>query len=704
MPLLDAIVRWRYRTVPDHVLGELLAKRWIDNAIPLLILLAVIATFGSVIPEFFSAASLGNFTRQWGEFSLLVLALMIVMVAGGIDLSVGSTFALGNIVALTLLSVVELPLPLVVLGTLACGALVGLVNGLLVGYLRLRAFLTTLVTLIIVRAIVDMLLLTYSVQIAGAFIDSELWYFFGEGDLFGVPFSVVIATAIALILHVVLSRTRIGWHILATGGSRRSAHNVGIKVRRTICMTYVASGTLSALAGFLFASRLGGAGADTGIGLEVAALTAAVLGGNSLGGGRGSAAKAIIGSITVMLMINGLVRMGVTSGANSLLLGMVLLLAVAIDVRWMKNRQKLLSEVYVSPTLAELPPAPSTEGGSPYALNDRLHDVELIGLDQVDGPEDVILDDDDHIYTGNRTGDIIRFLAPDYLQNEVYAHIGGRPLGMAFAQDGALVCCVGGMGLYRVDKDRSISKLTDETNRSFLSVIDDSRLRLADDLDIAPDGRVFFSEATVRYEMHDWPVDCLESRGNGRIISYDPNSGETRTLLRNLVFPNGICVSHDGKSFLFAETWACRVSRYYFAGPKAGTTVPLIPDLPGYPDNINRASDGTYWLAMVGMRTPSLDLALKMPGFRKRMARRIAPDEWLYPNINTGCIIRFDERGKVLETLWDRGGDNHPSITSMREHKGSLYIGGIFNNRIGKLKIKDADPEWTGQGSYWRHT
>jgi ribose transport system permease protein len=93
------------------------------------------------------------------------------------------------------------------------------------------------------------------------------------------------------------------------------------------------------------------------------------------------------------------------------------------------------------------------------------------------------------------------------------------------------------MGLYAIALDGTITKLTDETNRTTLSVIDDSRLKLADDLDIAPDGRVFFSEATIRYEMHEWPVDCLESRGNGRIICYDPNTRTTRTVLRGLVFP-----------------------------------------------------------------------------------------------------------------------------------------------------------------------
>ncbi len=92
-----------------------------------------------------------------------------------------------------------------------------------------------------------------------------------------------------------------------------------------------------------------------------------------------------------------------------------------------------------------------------------------------------------------------------------------------------MLCCIGGMGLYRIGMDRQVTKLTDETNRSPFSIIDDSRLKLADDLDIAGDGRVFFSEATIRYEMHEWAVDCLESRGNGQDHRrYDPNKKTTR--------------------------------------------------------------------------------------------------------------------------------------------------------------------------------
>jgi ribose transport system permease protein len=257
------------------------------------------------------------------------------------------------------------------------------------------------------------------------------------------------------------------------------------------------------------------------------------------------------------------------------------------------------------------------------------------------------------------------------------------------------------MGLYKVTRAREVIKLSDETTRSWLSIVDDSRMRLADDLDIAPDGRVFFSEATIRYEMHDWIIDALEGRGNGRIICYDPRDGSSRTVLAGRQFPNGICMVPDGQSFLFAETWGCRISRYYYDGPKKGRVEEVIPDLPGYPDNINLASDGNFWCGIIGMRAPAFDLAQKMPKFRKHMVMQIARDEWLYPNMNTGGVIKFDLSGQIVQSLWDGVGERHPQVTSIREHKGYLYLGGIFNNRIGRYKIPGADPEWTGPGAYW---
>jgi ribose transport system permease protein len=106
-------------------------------------------------------------------------------------------------------------------------------------------------------------------------------------------------------------------------------------------------------------------------------------------------------------------------------------------------------------------------------------------------------------------------------------------------------------------------------------------------------------------------------------------------------------------------------------------------------------------VALMGMRTPALDLALQMPSFRRRMAGRCSEDVWLMPNLNTGCVLKFDETGAVSESLWDLSGEKHPMITSMREHKGVLYLCGIFNNRMGVHRLPGADPNFCGVDSYW---
>jgi ribose transport system permease protein len=699
----EAWTAWRHKWAPTQIVGEILTKRWIDNLAPMVGLVVVIAVFGSLIPEFFARTEIANSTRQLGEFSFVVMAMMIVMLAGGIDLSVGSNFALANIAALAAFNWLAWPLWLVAPAVVALSSLVGFINGVLIGYLRLRAFITTLVMMIVVRAAVESATLNLGPQISSADVESPAWTFVAEGDIAGLPFSFALLLIFAIAIHVVLTRSRPGWRLAAVGGSRRAAYNAGLPVRRIVASTYVASGALVGVGGVLYAARLGNGGNQVGVGLEALALTAALLGGNTLGGGRGSVFKANVGAVIVLTVSNGLVRLSVPLGLPAIVMGGMLLLAVAIDIKWLKNRHKLLADVYVSPGYNFLPPAPSCapDSGSPYALNDRLRGVEIIGKGEIESPEDVILDRDDNLYSGTRHGDIVRFFAPDHKRWEVYAHIGGHPLGLAFDRADNLLVCDGGMGLYMVTPDREVRVVTDETNRSRWSVADDSRLRLADDLDIAADGRIFFSEATTRYEMHEWAVDGHESRPNGRIICYDPRSGSTRTILPKLMFPNGICMTHDGQSFLFAETYACRVSRYWFDGPKTGAVERVVDNLPGFPDNINRASDGNFWLALVGMRSPAHDLALRMPGFRKRMSRDIAPDEWMAPNINTGCVVKFNLAGEVLDSLWELRGENHPMITSMREHRGYLYLGGISNNRIGKYRIPGADPCWTGQDSYW---
>ena len=207
---------------------------------------------------------------------------------------------------------------------------------------------------------------------------------------------------------------------MAVGGSRRAVlqrRHSGASARSACPMSSPACSP--DLPATLYAARLSGAGPDTGLGLELTVVTAALLGGNSVGGGRGSIGKALMGAIIVSLLTNGLVRLGLQNGASSMVVGLVLLLAIAIDVRWVKWRHKLQRQSLCVAGLSGFAARrrPSTpRSPSPYAMNDRLRDVEIIGLGEVDGPEDVILDADDNLYCSVRQGEIVRFLAPDYVR------------------------------------------------------------------------------------------------------------------------------------------------------------------------------------------------------------------------------------------------------------------------------------------------
>ena len=307
--------------MPDHLIGEILTKRWIDSAIPFSVLVVVLGVFAWLLPAMFTPVSLVIAARQLGEFGLVCLAMMVVVVSGGIDLSVSSTFALGNFLTLYLLNLGAWPVWAALPAAIAVCGVVGLFNGILIGYLRLRAFLTTLVTLIIVRAIVDILLLKYAQAMSMGFVDDPLWDWLGAGSVFGLPTSFVVLLAVFVVAHVVFSRSGPGWRAMAVGGSRKSAHNIGIDVRRTVCVTYVISGMLCGLASVLYAARIGGAGSDTGAGLEISVLTAVVLGGISLGGGRGSVAKVLIGAVTVLMLTNGVIQLGLNAGSGSMILG-----------------------------------------------------------------------------------------------------------------------------------------------------------------------------------------------------------------------------------------------------------------------------------------------------------------------------------------------------------------------------------------------
>src|SRR6476620_6369670 len=243
----DVLLRLRYRYWPDHLLGEILSKRWTETAIPVIVLLIITILLSRAIPGFLTAGGLADTGRQAGEIGFVVFGIALVVIVVGIDLSVGSIFALCDFCALFCLNVLDWPVPAVIVATLVCGALLGAVNGFLIGYLRLRAFITTLITLIIYRSAYDLLIQRYSNAIASAFPDIPSWDFIGAGSILGIPTVALAYIVIAIFGHIFLTRLRPGWHITSIGGSRRSAYNSGIPVRRTIALCYVASGVLTSI-------------------------------------------------------------------------------------------------------------------------------------------------------------------------------------------------------------------------------------------------------------------------------------------------------------------------------------------------------------------------------------------------------------------------------------------------------------------------
>ena len=688
---------------PRLFLSELLMKPWFERIIPFTVMIALLAYFSLTIKEYGTLANAISLARLFAEFGFIALGMAFSLISGGIDLSVGANFALCNFAALFFLFVTAFPVWLVVLATLATGTLVGACNGLLIGYLKARPFLTTLVTLIILRASVNLLNERFATVFATNSIDSDAWDFLGEGTILGVPCNAATLIVVLLIGHIFLSRSRYGWRLTAIGASRKAARHAGIRVERMLLATYMLSGALCAVGGVFYAARQGSTDSTTGVGWEFQALTAVIIGGASVSGGRGTVWRAMIGAIIVFVLTNGLVRNGVPGYITSAITGSILLVAIGIDVKWAKNRGKVIQKIYVNPAVLSLSRARSIarNSGSPYAQNDRLVDAESIGLNQVEGPEDVILDRQDRLYGSTRDGNIIRFSGERFETREVFAHIGGRPYGMQFDRDENLIVCVGGMGVYGVKPDGEVFKVTDETGRTWTKLNDDSRVRMADDLDIAPDGKIYFSDCTTRYEASNYPLEIVEGRPNGRVLCYEPATRKTSKVIKSFYFPNGVCVAHDARSVLVASTTDCRVYRHWISGPRSGATEILIDEIPGHPDNINRASDGNYWLALIGVRTPSFDLAMRKAAFRRRMAKQVPLDEWLGPNLNYGCVVKFDEGGRVLESYWDPTGVSHPSVTSIREHRGYLYLGGLQNNRIGRIRIEGADPTWTGYGAYW---
>ncbi|MDI9246511.1 SMP-30/gluconolactonase/LRE family protein [Marinobacter sp. CHS3-4] len=313
----------------------------------------------------------------------------------------------------------------------------------------------------------------------------------------------------------------------------------------------------------------------------------------------------------------------------------------------------------------------------PLTPNQRLKQADLLAKGQVYGPEDTTISADGVLYTGTQDGWIVRVFPDGRVEN--WLRTEGRPLGMVFDARGNLIVADAWKGLLSIEPDKTITVLSREA--------EGTPFRFTDDVDIAPDGRIYFTDASSRFTQPDYMLDLLEMRPHGRLLRYDPATGRTKVLLRNIHFANGVAVSPDGKYLLMNETWKYRILRYWITGPDKDTAEVFVDNLPGFPDNLAVDAQGRFWVAFPTLRNSQVDSLHKRPWLKDLVAK--LPESFKPTPQQYGLVVAFDSRGKALTSLHDQQGDHLQEITSVNPHDGKLYFGSLHNDRIGRMAIAD---------------
>jgi sugar lactone lactonase YvrE len=334
--------------------------------------------------------------------------------------------------------------------------------------------------------------------------------------------------------------------------------------------------------------------------------------------------------------------------------------------------------VPVEPVAWEAPPNPKYTG--PVSRNDGLKGIEVLPIGDNHGPEDVALDAQGRIYAATHEGHIVR-LQTDGSNPENWVDTGGRPLGIDFDNEGNLIVADAFRGLLSISPSGAITELAKKA--------DGVPIHFADDVDVAADGKIYFSDASTKFGAKQWGgtyeaslLDLMEHGGHGRLLVYDPAAGKATTLLEGLNFANGVSVSHDQTYVLVNEMGNYRVLRYWIAGPKKGNVEPLLEALPSFPDNISTGLEGRFWVALVSPRNPLVDKLSGSPFLRKAIQRMPA---FLRPKaVAYGHIIAIDGKGNVLQDLQDPDG-SYPINTSVIESEHYLYIGSLVTPVLARL-------------------
>jgi sugar lactone lactonase YvrE len=332
------------------------------------------------------------------------------------------------------------------------------------------------------------------------------------------------------------------------------------------------------------------------------------------------------------------------------------------------------------------PQSPGYTG--PYSVNTKLAGLKIISLQGEEGPEHIAIGPDGRLYTTVLSRNIIR-MNQDGTNQEVFVKTGGRVLGFDFDARSNIIAADVDNGLVSISPDRKITVLTNKVNND--------PIRYADAVIVAKSGKIYFSDASMRFAPRDWGgtfeasvLDILEQRSTGRLLEYDPTTRETRIMARGFSFANGVALSLDEQWLFLNETGKYRIWKISVNAKDLDISRPdesakiLIDNLPGYPDNLMRGLDGKIWVGLVKPRTPALDkMTFTTAPFMRKLTVRLPRFMWPVPK-PYGHVVAFTEDGRIVADLQDPSGA-FPETTAVTETADKLYIQSLHAKGIGWL-------------------
>lgn len=299
-----------------------------------IIFLVIFLVLSIANQAFFTSSNLLNILKQASTVAVIAIGQTLCLITGGMDLSSGSIMALAGVTSAMFGLADKTNMPAAFLTAILVGMLCGFINGLIVSKGRVPAFIATLGMQQAARGMA--LLVTNATPVFGL---SAAYIFMGSGKILGIPMLVIIMAAVVIVTAFILNKTKFGRHVYAVGGNEQSAHVSGIRVQRVKLIVYTAAGALAGLGGIMLAGRIQSGTPTMGEGYELDAIAGAVIGGVSTSGGVGTIYGAVIGSLLMAMISNGLDLMNVSAYYQQIIKGIIIVLAVLLDVQTKSSKK-----------------------------------------------------------------------------------------------------------------------------------------------------------------------------------------------------------------------------------------------------------------------------------------------------------------------------------------------------------------------------